>query len=342
MKLLIVSDSVRYSTYDVYNGYLDGFTRLGIPCEPFDMPNLLDYYSAENTMALLIAKAVIKDNGFTHVLFVAGTMIPEFVLRTLHYNGLKLGFIATDDPHSSKMLLANKKYIDYYFTCEKALEDYSQQIYYVPTAAAHWHVEAKYEQDDAYKSDVCFIGSVYPNRVKPLENAIKWCVENKKKPLILGPIQGRTSYGELFVPEDSVIHTVGKHMIVENEDARKYYANANVVINMDRQTDWSPAFLNGNPHNVEVEAYSCNPRIYEVAATKSLQLYIEPRAEAQDLFGDNIYTCSTKDIGKTLDRIFKTSPLVLKQKIKKCYSIVKKYHTYFHRASSVFNHLVKR
>lgn len=340
MRLLIVSDTAPYSTYDVYKGYCEGFENIKVPYETVNLVDLCSSYSMEVACGLLLSKLLLKENNFTHVLFVAGTMIPSWILNSKYDK--KVCMIGTDDPHSSKMLLDNKKYIDYYFTNERNMDDPINGIYYNPTACSYFHLNAgNTPKNPDYYTDICFIGSVYPNRVKPLEEAIKWCVKNKKKITLLGPIQGRTTYGELFVPEDSIIHAVGKHCVVSNEETTFYHSNAKVVINMDRDTTWSPAFLNGNPHNVKVIPYSCNPRIYEVAASKAIQLYVDPRPEAKDLFGNNIFTCSTDKVQDALTEIFNTKESILNRKRKACYEIVKHAHTYTHRATNIVEKLIR-
>jgi hypothetical protein len=340
MRILLVSDSHPYSTFDVFKGYCNGFAELKIPFETVNLVELLDTYSPETAMGMLLAKTLIKSNAFTHVLYVAGTMIPKWVLESKYDK--QIGFIATDDPHSSKMLLENKDCIDYYFTNEKAIENKRDKIFYIPTAVSSTQLNCNKDVgNNLYKSDVCFIGSVYPNRVKPLEDALRWCIKNNKIAKILGPIRGRTTYGELFVPENSIIHQYGINTIVDNKETNKYYANAKVVINMDRDVNWSPAFSNANPHLYECIPYSSNPRVYEIAACKTIQLFINPRQEIEDTFGDNIYQCCTDTISKTLDTIFSTKESILKKKISNCYDIVKKNHTYTHRAASIINYLIR-
>jgi hypothetical protein len=343
MKILLVSDSVGYSTFDVFSGYCSGFHELGIPFSTANLVELLEMHSMDLALSIILAKGLIKENNFSHVLFVAGTMIPRWVIETFHVHGIKTGMIATDDPHSSKMLLANKDVLDYYFTNEKNMEDEANGIYYVPTAAATYQFNVDYQRKNPeYQSDVCFIGSVYPNRIKPLENMLRWCIQRKKKAKLIGPIQGRTTYGELFVPEKSIIHKYGKHALVDNEDTLRFYANSKVVLNMERTTGWSPAFLKGNPHNIDIDPYSCNPRAYEVATTKTIQLYVDPRQGVIDTYGDNIYTCNTDTVGAALTEIFSTDSKILKRKTKKCYNIVKNYHTYTCRANRIMYILIRR
>jgi hypothetical protein len=338
--MLLVSDTSPYSTFDVYKGYCEGCQNLGVPYETANIVDLLGNFSAENAMGLLLSKMLIKENAFTHILFIAGTMIPRWVLESGYDK--KICIVATDDPQASKMLLANKDVLDYYFTNEITMANDNAGMHYIPTGCMDFHLDASNKpKDDRYASDVCFIGSVYPNRVAPLQNALKWCIKNKKKMNLLGPIQGRTSYGELFVPEKSIIYKYGRNMILSNEEVTLYHANAKVVINLDRDVNWSPAFTKGNPHVVNCVPQSCNPRVYEVAAIKSTQLYVEPRVEAAELFDDNMYYSSVDGVSDKLDEIFKTPEEVLEEKKNNCYEIVKKSHTYTHRVAKVIESFIK-
>jgi hypothetical protein len=340
MRILLISDINAYSTADVFNGYINGLCELKIPFDTCNMVDLIDRFSPEYAYAMALSKLLMKENAFTYVFYVAGTTVPKWFLESTYDK--KSGFIATDDPHSGKMLLDNLDLVNYYFTNEKGMTKPEEGLHYLPTAVSKATINMnKQLKNPLFESDVCFIGSVYPNRVEPLERAIRWCRKNKKKINIIGPIQGRTTYGELFVPESSIIHEEGKNGILDNIQTIKYYANSKVVINMDRPANWSPAFIDYNPHQVNCQVYSGNPRMYEIAACKAIQLYVEPRQEAIDIFDDNIYWGSTEEVEEKLEEIFSTPEKILKKKLTNCFNIVNQNHTYTHRTAKLIKTLIE-
>ena len=346
MRILIVSDVHPYSTFDVYKGYCDGFESLKVPYETVNLPLLLEANSMERAMTLVVAKMLIKENAFTHVLFVAGTMIPRWVLESKYDK--KIGMIATDDPHSSKMLLDNYDLLDYYFTNEKTLEVLGKNnIVYLPTAVSEASVgRSKVSRSPHYQSDVCFIGSIYPNRVKPLETVCRWAENNGKKLKIIGPVDAGALWGETFVPKDSIIMKYAQNGVVDNKETLMYYANSKCVINMDRDVKWSPCYKEENPHliNRDISPYSMNPRCYETSICKVPQLYIDPRKEAIDIFGDDIWYGSTDDpasIATSLDKIFGTRKKMINNKVTSAYKKVVKNHLYTHRAAKIISTFIK-
>jgi spore maturation protein CgeB len=79
-----------------------------------------------------------------------------------------------------------------------------------------------------------------------------------------------------------------------------------------------------------------NPRAYEIALCQALQLYIDARQEAHDIFGDNIIYSDSENITKALTYIFKE---MIKEeeskKIYECFERVKNGHLYLFRAQKI-------
>ena len=144
MKILLVSDRSLYSTSDVYTGYHQAFLEQAehseIEYEPFPVHEYLKQHNFDIVMCMLLSKALITYNQFTHILFVCGTSIPDYIYRTLYHYRKNIGIIATDDPHSTKKLLGIMGYIKYWFTNEKAiyekLNERYPQLAYLPVAAS--------------------------------------------------------------------------------------------------------------------------------------------------------------------------------------------------------------
>lgn len=335
MRILLVADTHSFSTVDVYNGYCNAMRQLNINFDFFPTHEWLKLYSKDITIDLLISKILSKADDFTHVLFVNGLEIPEYVYRSKYDK--KFGIIATDDPHSSIPNIEKAHNFDYYFSNEKTCAD-TNMVYgktcYLPTAATNTIKMPNGELPDEYKSDVCFIGSVYPNRAKILEEIGKYCEEKSLKFNLRGHLQ--------LIRHDSPLHLYGKQESVPNWKTMWYYMGARVCINLFRPPWWSPRvkFPQENPWLFKTgrDNYSLNPRSYEIAIAKTLQI-TEDRPERWDVFGGNVMTADTpKEWVETLDYALND---LNKDKhdemVEACYEKVLKNHTYLNRVATLIN-----
>jgi len=334
MKILLVSDIHHFSTYDVFNGYSQSLSAMKIPFDTADMTELCKYYNHEMAWGLVLAKAMNADNQFTHILYISGIVTPDWLMRSKR--GMKVGIIALDDPHASKITLNKKTFCDYYFTNEKKIADKHSDTYYLPTAtSAFIPNQNKKELDKHLKQDICFIGTVYDDRIKPLEEICHWAMTNKKTVKIIGPL--------LKTPQNSIIRKFGDNRIITNDQTKMMYIGSNLVINMDRNINWNPYENKGNSTLEDIgEPYSANPRLYEIGACKTPQLYINPRKEALDLFGDNIFSCGYGDINKKIESIFNTHIDILKTKTDNCFKIVQEGHTYINRTIDMLKYITQK
>jgi len=298
-KILLVSDRSKFSTKDVYVGYCNALTDLDVnsqhtsshgymslypPVTHFDYYPLHDYlslYSADTCFCQIIAKALIPENRITHVLFISGIEIPCYVYETLDTHGIKVGVIATDDPHSSMPIYEDrKKYLKYWFSNEKTLAHSGNTIcHYLPMAASnHVPLFDKGEVPEKYKSDVLFIGSAYPNRIPYLEVAARWCKSAGKRFVFAGI----TSY----VAPDSVLNECKVCGPIDNQETLKYLQGAKCTINISRDIAWHP-YLPYNARLWHTTPYSANPRMYEAAICKCLQVVYDDRPEYREWLGDD-------------------------------------------------------
>lgn len=335
MKILLVSDVHHFSTLDVYKGYVEAFKKLKIDFEVCEIHSLVKMSSilgmtTDGAFGMCMAKMLNKENGFTHILFISGLQVPTWLLKSKYDK--KVGVIALDDPHASKTLLNNKKYIDYYFTNEKTFEDINANILYVPTAtSSNLPSEDKEKLVDEFKYDVLFVGTVYENRIKPLENIAKYCKTNKLKMGIIGPL--------INVSRGSTINDYSLNGILPNDQAKLAYSGSRIVLNIDRDVNWSCMEKDGNSELVFTgeEPYSINPRAYEIAGCRSTQLYINPRQEAYDIFGDNIYYSNYDNCVDVVDEILHTDKSLLDNKIEESFKVIKDNHLYINRATKILD-----
>lgn len=336
MKILLCSDFHHFSTLDVFEGYREGFSKIGVDFNVVELhtmtnPQIACHLSVDAALGLMVAKAVNVENEFTHVLFISGLIIPEWVFKTLRRSGLKVGILGLDDPHSSVQLYEVKPHIDYWFSNEKTLEDEKSNIFYIPTATNSLYPTIDKETlSDNFRNDIVFVGTIYPDRVKPLEEACRFCEDNNAKISIYGPL--------LNTPKNSIIRKYARDQIISNNGTKMLYYGSKLVLNIDRNVLWDCNEEEGNSNLAgDGRPYSMNPRAYEIAMCRVPQLFINPRPEAYDVFGDNVYYSQYDNVYEELEHIFSESEELEQTKINNCFDIVRSNHIYLYRAGKILN-----
>jgi spore maturation protein CgeB len=331
MRVLLVSDYEHYATRNVFLDYLAAFQKCGIDVQSFDMAEYTRLIKDEAMYYRLYSRIMLRGYGITHVLFITGTNVPVDIIESISTD-IKVGVIGTDDPHSSKAVMERfASRLDYYFTNERKMHQYDERFHYIPIASSS---TIPNNISDNHLSDVCFVGSVYPNRIPMLETITKWCIKNGKKPLFVGP--------QRDVPADSIIKPVSREIIVDNQEAMRYYAGARVSVNLDRDVYWSSATntgVNDTLFDVGIP-YSTNPRTYEIPLNRSIQLFINPRQEAVDTFDDSIFVTDDKNIEETLQRIFDSPKSETEAMKAKAFEIAQ-HNTYENRANRIIKILME-
>lgn len=340
MKVYIISDVHHFSTLDVFNGYKEGFKKLGIQYDVADMRHLLHYYSPDIAWGIAMAKGMNAEEDFTHVLVISGLSIPTWVVKSFHKRGMKIGVIALDDPHCSKHLIGLKDYYDYWFTNEKTMENVEDNIFYIPTATALEMPQfADGQVPPEFKKDIVFVGTIYPDRVKPLETICEWAEKNGKSVGIYGGLSST-------IPEKSIIRNYYQKIIIPNDQTKLLYQNAKMVINLERNHKWNAATNDkyDNPWlvNPDKEPYTSNPRGYEIGLCKSLQFYVDARQSVKDNFGDNVIYANPDNIDKMLTKAFSLSEEERNKMVDNCHGLVVRNHTYAHRANDIVSILATK
>lgn len=331
MKILLISDVHHFSTKDVFDGYVAAFKQLGVDFEFVDMPQLCSFYNTEIAWGLALMKLLNQESGFTHGLFISGVVTPDWVLKSNYTK--KIGIIGLDDPHAGEITLGKLPLLNYYFTNEKKMEDEKHNVFYIPTATSTLLPQvSKEELPDRFKQNISFIGTVYEHRIKQLEEVCRYCEEHNLTFKVVGPL--------LKTPKDSILRKYATDGVLNNNETKLVYRGSDIVLNLDRNIHWNPLEDDGNSTLKDVgEPYSMNPRAYEIAGCRTIQLFVNPRKEALDVFGDNIYSCREENIKETLDKIYQTDKDVLLNKINTCFNTVIQNHTYVHRAVKLLKHI---
>jgi hypothetical protein len=211
--------------------------------------------------------------------------------------------------------------------------DEKNRIYYLPTASHHVAPAMdKSELAPEFRNDVVFIGTVYDDRIKPLEDICKFCEKNKLSVKIIGPL--------LKASDNEILKKYAINGVVSNQYAKLMYRGARIVINIDRNVKWNPFEATGNSILAdEVTPYSSNPRVYEIALCRATQLFINPRQEVCDIFKDNIFYCGYDNVEGGMDKILNSSKSKIKEKADSCFDIANKDHTYINRTLTLIEYL---
>lgn len=177
--------------------------------------------------------------------------------------GIKTAIWFVDDPYVSGDSAEIAPSYDFVFTHERScVPRYAElgcrEAHHLPLAA-HQELFRPMAVSEEYRTDICFIGVAFWNRVRLFDSIADYLKD--KKVLIAGSHWDRMShYGALsrFVRDGWI----------EVPETVKYYNGAKIVINMHRTTE--PLSDNKNTHHWE--GHSVNPRTFEIASCGTLQL----------------------------------------------------------------------
>lgn len=331
MKIFIVSDATRFALTDVYNGYTHALEQLKIPYESHPYHHFRGICSDATCFHRIHSIALTKAKEFTHMMFIGGLNVPDYIFESLYH--IKSIVVATEDPHSFDPMKHRLNHIDYYFSNERSIGNCTKfkNTYYCPTAGDNQECGRIPRDfiDDKYKSDILFLGAVYPNRRKLLESIIPLVEEKGLSFKVCGHVQ--------YMPKSSPLWKyVFDARTVPHIETVKYYNGAKIVLNMLRDTTWNPRTKSGkNPYNRgKFTAESLNPRAYEVPLCQSFMLLEDTRDEAREVFTD-------KDVGFFSDEqtlndqlkyfLFGAGKNKMNDMILNAYKTVSSGHTYLHR-----------
>jgi spore maturation protein CgeB len=279
-------------------------------------------------------------------MFIGGLNIPPRILASFH-GAVKTIIVSTEDPHTFDPLKGSLDFVDYYFTNERAVAKLGyKNVHYCPTAADQVVCGKlpKHTLDPHYRSDIVFLGAIYPNRRKMLEGIIPFVKKHNLNLKVLGHPQylPKTSPIWEFVPPENY-DAVGNIRTIPHEETVKYYCGANVVLNFFRDVTWNPLFeKEKNPFNAgSIIPESLNPRAYEVPLCGSPMLLEDTRAEAREVFDSSEvgFFSTTKQLRSQLKRLLldDNSATVLTDMRQRAFMKVSSQHTYVNRAQEILN-----
>jgi spore maturation protein CgeB len=331
IKILLASDVTNFALTDVFHGYQNAMTNLGIDFETFPYHKFRELFSETISCHVMHSTALIKSKGCTHIMFIGGLNIPEWMLESMYH--LKTVVVATEDPHTFDPLRDRLDKIDYYFSNERSIGNSTKfkNTYYCPTAGCttecgkipQEHLESQYH------SDLLFLGALYPNRAKILEALIP-LVEKKK---LNFKICGHVGYIQKKSPLWRYVYDA---RTIPHLDTVKYYNGAKAVINILRDVKWNAKDnTRKNPFNTgRFAPESLNPRAYEVPLCQAFLIQDDSRTEAREIFSENEvgFFSGAESLVKTVKKyLIGRASHKRDQMALNAYRKVAESHTYSHR-----------
>jgi len=297
MKIVCLYPAPAFSVRDVARGYHHALALLGHDVWPVDFPRRLGFYEralkdvipeakVETETVRLATEAVVIECLRLRpdlVLVVSGMGLHPDLYPLLRRAGLPTATVFTESPYSDDRQLLIASVTDYCFVNDRAslmpFRRVNSRTWYLPPAYdPDVHRPIPVGPDN--RSDVVLVATGFGERVRFLE-AVDWT-----------GIDFRL-FGLWDLPAGSPLHRHYQRRLLPNDEAARWYSGARIALNLHRtDTGW------GSGGTQITDAYSVNPRAYEIAACGTFQLCDNSRPELADLFGCSVPTFRTpEDLG---------------------------------------------
>ncbi|MCR8645199.1 DUF3880 domain-containing protein [Paenibacillus sp. N1-5-1-14] len=188
--------------------------------------------------------------------------------------GIQTAIWFADDPYYMDVSIQIAPHYDYVFTHEQSCVQHYQlagcrEVHYLPLAVNN-SIYRPIDVSESYRSDICFIGNAFPNRIAFFNQLVPYLAQ--RKVFIIGSLWDRLKQYKRLA---SKIHLSW----VPIEETVKFYNGAKVVINLHR----APFDAKYNRNSKKIPARSTNPRTYEISACATVQL-TDIRADLPSLY----------------------------------------------------------
>ncbi|WP_054956215.1 glycosyltransferase family protein [Paenibacillus dakarensis] len=198
------------------------------------------------------------------VLVLNGVVVEADTVRKLRQSRFLTAVWFTDDPYYTDWTVSIAPRYDYIFTLESSCLSFykklgCEHVYHLPFASNPAVFRPKYVPGP-YRSDICFIGTAYWNRVDLIDRLAPYLKD--KKVVISGWWWDRLQSYSLL--SDKI--RLGDWLTPE--ETASYYNGAKIVINLHRDAEDDTINANGP----KIPAFSVNPRTFEIAGCATLQL----------------------------------------------------------------------
>lgn len=309
-RVLVVASGHQFSTKDVYDSAVNGFKAAG--CEVVGYPfhdylsDMMDLVEDWKERGIPSPTQRLIDRAASPVFKRALAFRPDLIFFITGYvfpqaDALLLGQYArtavwlTEGPYQWESEFVAQGDFKHAFTNERkcverfraerraAGHPHPENVHYLPHAYdpdRHYPREA----DPALRSDVCFVGSPFPER-----QALFGAADFRDLKVVARGLWTELEMESILDPQTGLI---------ENAKAHDLYAAAAVNVNHHRLSRYY-----GDGRQIEDgEAESLNLRAYELAAAGCFQVCDDSRPELLEVFGDAVPTYRHRD-GKDLERV---------------------------------------
>ncbi len=198
----------------------------------------------------------------TLILTTVGYTFPPQLREWIQEREVPIALWLTEDPYYIDLTLPIIHKYNYIFTIDMAAyERYKEMnhkhVYYLPLGT-DVEINKKRAENLDYATDICFIGSPYPNRIE----MIKYLLDSTNyKMMIAG-----TEWEDILKGYSSRTNLTIFRWITP-ELASHYFSNAKINLNIHRPFD-----LEANSNSTGVIPKSVNNRTFDIAACQSFQL----------------------------------------------------------------------
>ncbi|PIV63925.1 MAG: hypothetical protein COS11_04820 [bacterium (Candidatus Ratteibacteria) CG01_land_8_20_14_3_00_40_19] len=181
----------------------------------------------------------------------------------------------------------------------------------------HKRVEVNQEERKKYGSDICFVGSFYPNRAEILEKITDFNLK------VWGPGWNNLSF-------DSPLKKLAKESQLKPEEWRKIYSSSKIILAIHYQDG-------------KIPCYQASPKVYEALACKSF-LLVDNQKDVKSLFEDGKHLTIFKDIKDLREKIkyYLIHPEERERIAQEGYREVIQKHTYLHRIKKMLTVIGKK
>ncbi|WP_273850212.1 CgeB family protein [Guptibacillus spartinae] len=196
------------------------------------------------------------------ILTTVGYTFPPQLRNWIYDRDLPIAVWLTEDPYYIDLTLPIIHKYNYVFTIDTAayeryIEMDHKQVYYLPLGTDS-EINRNMTKEAEYTSDICFIGSPYPNRIE----SIKYLLDHSNyKMIIAGP------HWEEILKDYSHRSNLTIVSWIPPKLAAHYFSNAKINLNIHRPFD-----LKANANSNGVIPKSVNNRTFDIAACQSFQL----------------------------------------------------------------------
>lgn len=315
-RILLVSGSANFSTRDVWDGYRLAFEERGVEVIPYPTFSFLKVLSAETVCSDILGHSIDRRNDVQAVVFVDGlyfrgerARVPLSIRRA----GIPTILIATDDPYER---VPNAESL-YTLRFTNEVESADDGVTYLPTATLPL---PRLPPQTEHPIDVCFVGTVFPDRYPLLLEVARYCESHRARLLIAGKLlEGAEAFREFTF-------TDVRPGTIETAQKLEFYTQSRVVLNIFRTTD--------------ARAESPSPRVFEVTGLGQAALVTGPdRREVRKLFEDSVYHYhDAASAIRALDQALSDEPQRL-ARVQAARTITESGHLYQHRINTLLQHV---